>query len=150
MNFRSNAPFEPALARGYLLDQDDIPEILMALDEVSSGNLYTSPGVARRLLESLAIGAIEPVRSELKILSDRELEVFSFIGRGFGVTRLARELHLSIKTVETHQRRIKEKLGLRSAAELSEKATRWMVQSIRRNLRLRKEVRPRWGVLPAN
>jgi DNA-binding NarL/FixJ family response regulator len=127
-------------ACGYLLDEDDIPEILMALDEVSSGNLYTSPSVARRLLESLAIGAIEPVRSELKILSDRELEVFSLIGRGFGVTRLASELHLSVKTVETYQTRIKEKLGLRSAAELSEKATRRMVQSIRQNLRLRKKV----------
>lgn len=125
-------------ARGYLLDQDEIPEILMALDKASTGSLYASPNVARRLLESLAIGAIEQGPSELKILSDRELQIFSLIGRGFGAMRLADELHLSVKTVETHQMHIKEKLGLRSAAELSEKASRWMVESARRNLRLRK------------
>ena len=126
-------------ARGYLLDQDEIPEILMALDEVSTGNLYASPNVARRLLESLAIGAIEQGPSEFKVLSDRELQIFSLIGRGFGAMRLADELHLSVKTVETHQMHIKEKLGLRSAAALSEKATRWMLGSVRRNLQLKKQ-----------
>ena len=126
-------------ARGYLLDRDEIPEILMALVEVSNGGLYASPNVARRLLESLAIGAIEQGPSELKILSDRELQIFSLIGRGFGAMRLADELHLSVKTVETHQMHIKEKLGLRSAAALSEKATRWMLGSVRRNLQLKKQ-----------
>jgi DNA-binding NarL/FixJ family response regulator len=126
-------------ARGYLLDQDEIPEILMALVEVSTGSLYASPNVARRLLESLVIGAIEQGASELKILSDRELQIFSLIGRGFGAMRLADELHLSVKTVETHQMHIKEKLGLRSAAALSEKATRWMLGSARRTLQLKKQ-----------
>ena len=77
---------------------------------------------------------------ELAQLSDRELQVFSLIGRGFGPSQLASELHLSVKTIETHQSHIKEKLGLRSAAELSEKATRWMVQAARRNLQLRKKL----------
>ena len=126
--------------RGYLETGDDLPEILIALDQILAGDLYASPRVWRRLLENLANGAIESVTSELKHLSDRELQVFSLIGRGFGASRLANELHLSVKTIETHQTHIKEKLGLRSAAELSEKARHWMLHSARRNLQLRKEI----------
>ena len=126
-------------ARGYLVTTDPLPEILIALDQILSGNLYVGPSVLRRLLGNLANGAIESVTSELKHLSDRELQVFSLIGRGFGASRLAHELHLSVKTIETYQMHIKEKLGLRSAAELSEKATRWMMHSARRNLRFKKQ-----------
>jgi DNA-binding NarL/FixJ family response regulator len=63
------------------------------------------------------------------------------IGRGFGASRLATELHLSVKTIETHQAHIKEKLGLQSAAELSEKAAHWMLHSMRRSLQLKKLVK---------
>jgi DNA-binding NarL/FixJ family response regulator len=135
-------------ARGYLGTGDDIPEILIALDQVLAGDLYASPRARRRLLENLANGAIEAVTSELKHLSDRELQVFSLIGRGFGASRLANELHLSVKTIETHQAHLKEKLGLSSAAELSEKATRWMLRSVRQNLQVKKEILSRAGCSP--
>jgi DNA-binding NarL/FixJ family response regulator len=135
-------------ARGYLVTTDPLPEILTALDQILAGDLYASPRVWRRLLENLANGAIESVTSELKTLSDRELQVFSLIGRGFGATRLAAELHLSVKTIETYQMHIKQKLGLRSAAELSEKARRWMLHSVRRNLQLRKEILFKSGCSP--
>jgi DNA-binding NarL/FixJ family response regulator len=125
-------------AHGYLALEDDVSEVLRALDNVSSGHLYASPTVTRRLLESLATNEIEPSRSELTPLSDRELQVFSLIGRGFGTSRLATELHLSVKTIETYQAHIKEKLGLNNAAELSDKASRWMLDSMRRNLRLKR------------
>ena len=125
-------------ARGYLRPQDDAGEVLRALEQISAGLLYASPSVGQRLLENLANGQIEPVSCEVKVLSDRELQVFSLIGRGFGPSRLANELHLSVKTIETHEAHIKVKLGLGSAAELSEKATRWTLQSARRNLQLKK------------
>ncbi len=127
-------------ASGYLMTSDPVPEIVIALDQTLAGDLYASPRVWRRLLENLANGVIESVTSELKHLTDRELQVFSLIGRGFGASRLANELHLSVKTIETHQTHIKEKLGLRSAAQLSEKATCWMLHSARRNLQLGKEI----------
>jgi DNA-binding NarL/FixJ family response regulator len=135
-------------ARGYLVTTDPLPEILTALDQVLAGDLYASPKVWRRLLENLANHAIESVTSELKPLSDRELQVFSLIGRGFGASRLANELHLSVKTIETYQMHIKDKLGLRNATELSEKATRWILQSARTNLRLRKEILSKGGCSP--
>jgi DNA-binding NarL/FixJ family response regulator len=127
-------------ARGYLAIEDEAFEVLQALDQIAAGYLYTSPNVSRRLLTTLANGEIASARSELTALSDRELQVFSLIGRGFGASRLATELHLSVKTIETYQAHIKEKLGLHSAAELSDKAGRWMLHSMRRNLRLKKLV----------
>jgi DNA-binding NarL/FixJ family response regulator len=135
-------------ARGYLVTGDDIPEFLTALDQISAGNLYASTSVSRRLLENLMNGAIESATCELKTLSDREMQVFSLIGRGFGATRLANELHLSVKTIETYQMHIKEKLGLRSATELSEKATRAMLHSVRHNLQLRKDASLKNGSAP--
>ena len=126
---------------GYVALEDDSSEVLQALDRISDGHLYASATIMRRLLKSLATNEIEPARSEVKALSDRELQVFSLIGRGFGASRLANELHLSVKTIETYQAHIKEKLGLHSAAELSEKAAHWTLHSMRRNLQLKKLVK---------
>ena len=126
---------------GYFALEDDSSEVLPALERISEGHLYASATVMRRLLKSLASKEIEPARSEVRALSDRELQVFSLIGRGFGASRLATELHLSVKTIETYQAHIKEKLGLHSEAELSEKAAHWTVNSMRRNLQLRKLVK---------
>jgi DNA-binding NarL/FixJ family response regulator len=129
-------------AHGYLGIEDDPSETLQALERISAGDLYASANVTRRLLHSLASSEIEPAGSDVKPLSDRELQVFSLIGRGFGASRLATELHLSVKTIETYQKHIKEKLGLHSAAELSDKATRWMLDSMRRHRRLTNVLKP--------
>ncbi len=123
---------------GYLALEDDSAEVLQGLNRISDGHLYASASVTRNLLKSLATNEIEPARSEVKPLSDRELQVFSLIGRGFGASRLATELHLGVKTIETHQAHIKEKLGLHSTAELSDKAVRWMLHSMRQNLQVKK------------
>ena len=56
-------------------------------------------------------------------------EIFCFIGRGVSVSELATELHVSVKTIETHQMRMKEKLALHSAAELRQKAREWLAKS---------------------
>ena len=132
---------------GYLALEDDSSEVLQALERISEGHLYASASVTRRLLKSLATNEIEPARSEVKALSDRELQVFSLIGRGFGASRLATELHLSVKTIETYQAHIKEKLGLHSAAELSEKAAHWMLQFDAANFAVKETVENRRQVL---
>jgi DNA-binding NarL/FixJ family response regulator len=121
-------------ARAYLTAGDETTEILEALDRILAGEFYASESVGRRLLENLAGGHIKPNDSKVTLLSDRELQVFSLFGRGFGATRVAAELHLSVKTIETHQMRIKEKLGLHSAAELSKEASLWMSEVARRGL----------------
>jgi DNA-binding CsgD family transcriptional regulator len=67
--------------------------------------------------------------SNISTLSDRELEIFSFMGRGVSVSELASELNVSVKTIETHQMRMKDKLGVHSAAELRQKAREWLARS---------------------
>jgi DNA-binding NarL/FixJ family response regulator len=130
---------------GYLALEDDSAEVSQAFERICDGHLYASPSVMLCLLKSLATSEIEPARSEVKSLSDRELQVFSLIGRGFGASRLAGELHVSVKTVETYQAHIKQKLGLQTANELSAKATNWMLQSMRRKLHLKRLVKTAGG-----
>ncbi len=60
-------------------------------------------------------------------LTDRELEVFRLIGEGHGTRQIADELHLSVKTIESYQAHIKEKLALRNARELLQHAIEWAV-----------------------
>ena len=57
------------------------------------------------------------------------------IGRGLSVSELASELHVSVKTIETHQMRIKEKLALRSAAEVRQNAREWLAKSALNRIR---------------
>jgi DNA-binding CsgD family transcriptional regulator len=60
-------------------------------------------------------------------LTDRELEIFRLIGEGHSTRQIADELHLSVKTIESHQAHIKEKLALRNARELVQHAIEWTV-----------------------
>jgi DNA-binding NarL/FixJ family response regulator len=115
-------------ARGYL-STEDASELLRALDEISTGRPYVGASVLPLILSNFAGGAKSVGRSDINSLSNRELEIFSFIGRGLGVSELANELNVSVKTIETHQMRMKEKLGVHSAAELRQKAREWLAKS---------------------
>jgi len=115
-------------ARGYLT-LDAAAEMVRAFDEISAGRVYVGASVLPLILSNFAAGTKGSRGSDINSLSDRELEIFSFIGRGFSVSELAIELHVSVKTIETHQMRIKEKLALHSAAELRQKAREWLAKS---------------------
>lgn len=115
-------------ARAYL-SIEDAPELLRALTEISTGHPYVGASVLPLILSNFAAGTKNSSNSDINSLSDRELEIFSFIGRGLGVSELATELKVSVKTIETHQMRMKEKLALHSAAELRQKAREWLARS---------------------
>ena len=121
-------------ARGYLTIED-APELVRAFDEISSGHPYVGASVLPLILSNFAAGAKGSGSFDVNSLSDRELEIFSFIGRGFSVSELASELNVSVKTIETHQMRIKEKLALHSAAELRQKAREWLARSALNRIR---------------
>jgi DNA-binding NarL/FixJ family response regulator len=121
-------------ARGYL-STEDAPELLRALDEISTGRPYVGASVLPLILSNFAGGAKSVSSSDVNSLSDHELEIFSFIGRGFSVSELASELNVSVKTIETHQMRMKEKLALHSAAELRQKAREWLARSALNRIR---------------
>jgi DNA-binding NarL/FixJ family response regulator len=133
-------------ARGYLTIED-APELLRAFDEISSGHPYVGASVLPLILSDFAAGPKGSRSFDVNSLSDRELEIFSFIGRGFSTSELASELNVSVKTIETHQMRIKEKLGLRSAAELRHKAREWLARSAVNRIREDPELEQANGAL---
>lgn len=115
-------------ALGYINKQEPTGRIVEAIRCVLAGKMYLSRPLSERLLRA-AVGRGEgPTGAPDESLSDRELEVLRLIGRGRTTAEVADELHLSIHTIETYRRRIKAKLGLRTAAELSSAATRWVLE----------------------
>ena len=115
-------------ARAYLTI-DDAPELLRAFDKMLTGHPHVAASVLPLILSNFAAGTKNSRNPDINNLSDRELEIFSFIGRGVSVSELASELHVSVKTIETHQMRMKEKLALHTAAELRQKAREWLAKS---------------------
>ena len=117
-------------ARGYIETHDETSEVLHALERIVAGELYASATVARRFLQMLAGGLMETPRDRCAHLSDRELQVFRLIGSGLGTSRVAKELQLSVKTIETHRQHIKQKLGLTKGTELTRRASEWMHSAV--------------------
>jgi DNA-binding NarL/FixJ family response regulator len=118
-------------ARGYVVAEDETSEVLHALERIAAGELYASTIVAHRFLQMLAGGLVETPRDPCARLSDREVQVFRLIGSGLGTSRVAKELQLSVKTIETHRQHIKEKLGLTNGMELTRRAAEWMLAATR-------------------
>jgi len=114
-------------ANGYIMKQEATDRVLTAIRCVLNGEVYLSNRAASRMVQQYVRGpgGARVRRPALAALSDRELEVFRLIGEGHSTRHIANALHLSVKTVETHQAHIKEKLSLRSARELMQYAIEW-------------------------
>jgi len=96
-------------ARGYVLKDAPAAEIVTALETVAGGGTYLSPAVSHRLFRNEA---------PRPVLTPREAEILSALGRGHSSKQIARDLDLSVRTVETHRQSIKRKLGIEGQAEL--------------------------------
>jgi DNA-binding NarL/FixJ family response regulator len=114
-------------ANGYIMKQEATDRVLTAIRCILEGQVYVPDRVASRLLRQYAHTSTVIARSPLAALSDRELEVFRLIGAGRSTRQIAEILHLSVKTVESYQAHIKEKLELRDAHELQYYAIEWAV-----------------------
>ena len=112
-------------ARGYINKQEAQENIIRAIRQVLAGKVYLSQAMTERLLNGLVDTRDE--KRDIERLSNRELQVFELIGQGVPVSQIASQLNLSIKTIETHQAKIKKKLGLGSAHELNQRAIRWVM-----------------------
>jgi DNA-binding NarL/FixJ family response regulator len=110
-----------ARANGYIMKQEATEKVLVAVRRILGGQIYLSDRMANKLLNQYISGAPADM-TRLSTLSDRELEVFRLIGEGRSTRQIAEKLHLSIKTVETYQAHIKEKLFLQSGRELVQHA----------------------------
>ncbi|HTZ47030.1 MAG TPA: response regulator transcription factor [Verrucomicrobiae bacterium] len=112
-------------ANGYIMKQEATEKVLVAIRRILQGEMYLSDRLTSTMLQQYVRGAATPKKSPLVNLTDRELEVFRLIGEGHGTRQIAEELHLSVKTIESYQAHIKEKLALRNARELLQHAIEW-------------------------
>lgn len=112
-------------ARGYIMKQEAMASVVKAIHQVLDGKIYFSDRVKEYILTHLTDGSRQVGNSPITRLTNRELEVYRMVGKGFGTREIAVKLHLSIKTIGTYRERIKEKLGLKNATELVRHAVHW-------------------------
>lgn len=115
-------------ALGYVNKQEATETLVAAVRQVLAGKVYLSPAMADRVLTQLVDRGAAEDAHPVRRLSNRELQVFELLGRGQGTRQIAEQLHLSIKTVETHRESIKRKLKLETAGELTRAAVQWMLE----------------------
>lgn len=113
-------------ARGFLMKEAGAEKMLMAIRLVLAGGVYVSERMNAQILDNFSGGKPANSDSPLQKLSDREFEVFRMLGGGLTTKEIADRLHISHKTVAVHRGHIKEKLGMKTAVELSHHAFRWL------------------------
>jgi DNA-binding NarL/FixJ family response regulator len=112
--------------RGYVMKQEGGKRIMEAIRQVSAGHIFVSEKISAKILEIFSGRRPEGGHSPVETLTDREFQVFQCIGRGLGTKEMAKELHVSPKTIEVHRANIKTKLKIKSMAELIRYAVRWV------------------------
>jgi DNA-binding NarL/FixJ family response regulator len=108
-------------ARGYVTKSIAPADLAAAIKRVHEGDAVFSPRLAGFVLDAFAGEGPQPVDPELDLLTQREKEVLRLIARGYIYKEIARRLHISVKTVETHVSAVLRKLQLSNRYEL----TRW-------------------------
>ena len=112
-------------ARGYVMKREATKSVLASIRRVLEGGIYVSEKIINRLIQGPLVSGQASVTSSVERLSDRELEIFRLLGQGRATAQIAADLKLSLKTVQTHCARAKEKLGVSSLTELLCAAVRW-------------------------
>src|SRR3974390_1489564 len=97
-------------ALGYLMKEEALEKIIVAIRRVLKGTIYVSDTLAAKMLQQQIRGQTNINESPVKSLSDRELEVFQLIGQWKTTREIAEELHLSAKTIEYYRDKIKRTL----------------------------------------
>ena len=105
-------------ARAFVLKSSADREIIQAIREVRAGRVYLDSTLADKFMAEFLLGATRPSSDGKPSLTDREKQVVEFVVRGYSNKENAEGLSIAVKTVESHRRRIMDKLGLRSRAEL--------------------------------
>jgi DNA-binding NarL/FixJ family response regulator len=103
-------------ASGYLVKSDGADELINAVRAINAGKRYLSPSIAPILLSRLQ--SSDPSHSTLELLTRREREVLRLIGQGATSKEIAQRLKISPKTAQVHRDNLKQKLNLRTTADM--------------------------------
>ncbi|MEN6407333.1 MAG: response regulator transcription factor [Thermoguttaceae bacterium] len=118
-------------ANGHVYWGESIIAIVEAVRTVLRGEIRAGTPIVRRLLQRVADG--QPLDNDpARVLSPRELDVFTMIGQGFTTLQISRRLDLSPRTIETHRKNIKMKLELATISQLNRCAFQWVAMHSQR------------------
>lgn len=113
-------------AQGYIMKKDAADKVIQAVRKVLSGVIYLSEQAGTQILQQIMHGRTSSgATSPIDRLSDRELQVVYLIGRGQTTREIAKDLKVSVKTIEAHRAHIKDKLALENATELVKFCVQW-------------------------
>ena len=115
-------------ARGYIMKDEAGNKVLDAIETVMSGKVYLSDTERERIFDAMTGESFREGKDwamSVRKLTDRELQIFSLIGKGLGTIEVAAKLNLSTKTIDTHKEHIKLKLHCNSSQELRQLAIEW-------------------------
>ena len=116
-------------AHGYINKREVQEKVVDAMRSVLEGQRYLSAKMTQQLVGQ-AIGSKDSTKSDpIQRLSDRELEIFHLIGQGKTTGAIARQLHRSVHTVDTHREKIRHKLGVKTGTELMQRAVQWVLEN---------------------
>lgn len=116
-------------ARGYIMKKEASESVITALRNISRGRVHVSDNMMSLLLDKLHVNAASQGAPTEEVLTDRELEVFRLIGTGLSTREIADRMNLGVKTIGTYRDRIKQKLCIKSGAELTRRAVLWFENS---------------------
>jgi DNA-binding NarL/FixJ family response regulator len=110
-------------ARGYICKDADPDELRQAIETVTTGNIYLSQALSQQALAAYASGTADRPHS-LEHLTPRQREILRLIAKGRRTKEIARELDISVRTVESHRTHLMEKLDIHDVAGLVRHALR--------------------------
>ncbi|MCK4752270.1 MAG: response regulator transcription factor [Planctomycetes bacterium] len=111
-------------ASGYLLKDCAFDELARAINTVAVGKTYLSPAISGVVVDDYLHRLTKADIADADVLTDREREVLQLMAEGKSTKQIALQLHISVKTVETHRRQIMNKLDIHTVAELTKYAIR--------------------------
>ncbi len=112
-------------AKGYLMKREATDHVITAIRTVLRGDIHVSDKWRDKLINMYGNSRKAVAGPSAERLSDREMEVLQLTGLGYSTKKIANELHLSVKTVESHFANIKNKLDLKNSHELIQYAVTW-------------------------
>lgn len=113
-------------ARGYVMKKEASESVISAIRNILDGKIHVSSDMMAHLLDKFQVNPEGRGAPTVDVLTDRELEVFRLIGSGLATREIASRMNLGIKTIGTYRDRIKQKLCIKNAAELTRRAVLWI------------------------
>ena len=112
-------------ATGYIAKAEAAENIMSAIEAVMDNRIYLSSSISNKIATKHIYGSQDSRKINIHLLSGRELEVFQLIGKGYKRNEIAKRLNININTMESHRRKIREKLSIENSSELTKIAVQY-------------------------